>query len=115
MRRTPSLPKIYVIKVGKQFKVGWDYQEAPESSILSRKDEYLSAFIDGALVGLNSSGAQVGCASGRTGIVKKLDEETADRLATILKNLLHPLVTAEYKRLLRQAKLPEHLRDPVSL
>ncbi len=111
MKSKPALPKIEVIKVGKRFKVDWDYQEAPESRVLLRKNDHLTTFIDGVLVGMGISEKQVSCASGRAGTVNKLDEDTAIRLATILSDLLHPLVSNEHKRLAAQAKLPEHLRD----
>ncbi|MGZ0703782.1 hypothetical protein [Pseudomonas piscis] len=111
MKSHPALPKVEVIRVGKRLKVDWDYQEAPESNVLHRRNDQLTTFIDGVLVGMGIPEKQVSCASGRTGTVNNLDEDTASRLATILSDLLHPLVSNEHKRLFAQAKLPAHLRN----
>ena len=110
MLKELALPKIEVSKVNKHFKVDWDYQEAPESDVLHRRNDELTIFIDGVLVGMGISEKQVSCASGRTGTVNKLDEESALKLAGIIKNLLHPLVTEESRRIAVQTSLPEHLR-----
>lgn len=111
MENVPALPKIEVIKVGKRFRVDWDYQEAPESDVLHRRNEQLTTFIDGVLVGMGVPEKQISCAAGRTGTVINLDESVAIKLAGILTDLLHPLVFNEHKRLVAQAKLPPHLRD----
>lgn len=111
MKIQPALPKVEVIKVGKRFKVDWDFQEAPESQVLHRRNDQLTTFISGVLVGMGIPEKQVSCATGRTGTVNNLDEETAVRLAALISDLLHPLVSNEHKRLSAQAKLPEHLRE----
>lgn len=111
MKSQPALPKVEVIKVGKRFKVDWDYQEAPESKVLHRRNDRLTTFIGGVLVGMGIPEKHISCATGRTGTVNNLDEDAARRLATILSDLLHPLVANEHKRLVDQEKLPEHLRD----
>ena len=110
MLKEPALPKIEVIKVNKHFKVDWDYQEAHESDVLHRRNGELTIFIDGVLVGMGISEKQVSCASGRTGTVNNLDESNASRLALILKNLLHPLVIEEGRRIAVENALPVHLR-----
>ena len=110
MIKDPALPKIELSKENKLFRVDWDYQEAPESDVLHRRNEKLTIFIDGVLVGLGVSETQVSCASGRTGTVKNLNEETAKKLFGILEGLLHPLVAGEHKRIAEQEKLPAHLR-----
>lgn len=113
MHKEPALPIIEISKVNKLYRVDWDYQDAPESGVLHRRNHDLTVFIDGVLVGMGIPETKVSCASARTGTVKMLDEDTAKRLARILEGLLHPLVTDENKRLAAQAKLPEHLRDKV--
>lgn len=110
MLKELSLPKIEVIKVGRYFKVDWDYQEAPESDVLHRRNDELTIFIDGVLVGMGISEKQVSCASGRTGTVNKLDEYSASKLALILKDLLHPLVIDEGRRIAVENSLPAHLQ-----
>jgi len=106
----PTLPKIEIIKKGKFYEVHWDYQEAPESSVLHRNNEALTAYIDGALHALDISDSQVSCASGRCGTVKKLDEQIATKLAKVLEGALHPPVIREHERLKKEASLPPHLR-----
>ncbi len=63
MKSKPALPKIEVIKVGKRFKVDWDFQEVPESRVLLRENDHLTTFIDGVLVGMGITEKQVSCAS----------------------------------------------------
>ncbi|QPL31915.1 hypothetical protein [Pseudomonas fragi] len=111
MSNHPALPKIEVSKENKLYRVDWDYQEAPESDVLHRKNRDLTIFIDGVLVGMGIPEVQVSCASGRSGTVKKLDEKTANKLAEILEWLLNPLVVSEKKRIVAQESLPEYLRD----
>ena len=108
-----ALPKIEMSKVNKLYRVDWDYQEAPESDVLHRKNRDLTIFIDGVLVGMGISEMQVSCASGRSGTVKKLDEDTARKLVGILEGLLNPLVIDEKNRIVAQEKLPEYLREKV--
>lgn len=114
MSHKPALPKIEVKKENKLYRVDWDFQEAPESGVLNRKNRELTLFIDGVLVGMGVSKKLISCATGRTGTVQKLDETTAFRLEQILKDLLHPLVTAEHKYLVSQDKLPENLRNNIT-
>ncbi|MCQ2995063.1 hypothetical protein NLO95_13155 [Pseudomonas syringae] len=106
----PALPKIEIIRKGRLYEVHWDYQEAPESKVLHRNNEVLTAFIDGALYALDISDSNVSCASGRCGAVKKLDEQTAAKLAKALEHALHPSIIREHERLQREADLPPHLR-----
>lgn len=113
MSNHPALPKIEMSKLNNLYRVDWDYQEAPESDVLHRKNRDLTIFIDGVLVGMGISEMQVSCASGCSGTVKKLDEETAKKLVGILEWLLNPLVTDEKNRIVAQEKLPEHLREKV--
>lgn len=106
----PALPKIEIIKKGRLYEVHWDYQKAPESKVLHRKNKVLTAFIDGALYALDISDSNVSCASGRCGAVKKLDEQTAAKLVKALEHALHPPVIREHERLQRAASLSRHLR-----
>lgn len=53
--------------------------------------------------------ANVCCASGITGAVKKLTEDQADRLRDALNRVLIPMVTKEFTRLRNMSELP-HLR-----
>lgn len=73
--------------------------------MLHRRNERSTTFIDDVLIGMGITEKQVSCASGRTGIVNNLDEETAIRLATLLSDLLHPLVSNEHKRLISEQML----------
>lgn len=111
MSRQPALPKIEVTKVGKLFRVDWDYQEAPESDALHRESDYLWAYLKGVLDALDVSEKQRVCSAGRVGTIKSLSESVANKLAEILQKTLIPMVEAEYKRLAAQERLPPHLRD----
>ena len=103
------IPKIEILKKGHQWEVHWDYQEAPTSLILFKRDDYLRGYIDGVLDTLKIDPKHVCCASGTTGTVKRLDQEKAEQLHTALNQLLIPLVEAEHARLERNADLP-HVR-----
>lgn len=109
LMQSPALPKITATKDRSHWRVDWDYQEAPESKILFEKSEFLDGFIDGVLVTLAIPSKQVSCASGRTGTVKKLNEETAKRLVELLEYLLHPIVKNHHKRLVNASNVP-HVR-----
>lgn len=104
-----ALPVIEVIQAGKAWEVHWDYQEAPESSVLFKRREYLDGYIDGAMDAIGIDPEKVACASGRTGAVKRLDEAQALQLRDALDRLLTPVVANEFKRLKSLAGLP-HLR-----
>lgn len=101
-----AVPIIEVIKRGGAWEVHWDYQEAPESSILFHRGEYLRGYIDGTMDDL---GDNVCCASGQTGTVRKLNEDQAARLRDALNRVLIPIVTKEFTRLQNMSNLP-HLR-----
>lgn len=105
----PALPKIDVRKEGRSWRVDWDYQEAPESRVLFDNAEFLDGYVCGMVDALGVSTGKICRPSARAGTVKKISEETAMRLADLLKNLLHPTVTAEHRRLVNQANLP-HLK-----
>ncbi|WP_434654085.1 hypothetical protein J3P96_26100 [Pseudomonas sp. R3-56] len=112
MRKTSSraaLPNIEIIKKGAAWEVRWDYQEAPESSILFQRGEYLRGYIDGTMDDLDIQPDNVCCASGQTGTVKKLNEDQATRLRDALNRVLIPIVTKEFTRLQNMNSLP-HLR-----
>ncbi|NNB00035.1 hypothetical protein [Pseudomonas fragi] len=112
--QSPALPKIDVTKEGRHWRVDWDYQEAPESRVLfGDKAEFLDGYVCGIVATLGVSAGEICRPSARVGTVKKLDEETAQKLAKLLKNLIHPVVEQEHRRLLNQANLP-HLRRKVS-
>lgn len=52
MRKTSSraaVPIIEIIKNGAAWEVHWDYQEAPESAILFKRQDYLRGYIDGTM------------------------------------------------------------------
>lgn len=112
MRKPPSraaIPVIEILKSGKYFEVHWDYQEGPESAILTKRAEYLRGYIDGAMDMLQIRPDCVCCASGLTGTVKRLDERQAEMLHGALTQLLVPMVQAEHARLQAFAALP-HVR-----
>lgn len=104
-----AVPIIEIIKNGAAWEVHWDYQEAPESSILFQRREYLGGYIDGTMDNLGIHPNNVCCASGLTGTVKKLTEDQAMRLRDALDRVLVPIVTNEFTRLQNANKLP-HLR-----
>lgn len=104
-----ALPVIEVIQSGKAWEVHWDYQEAPESSILFKRREYLDGYIDGAMDAIGISPEKVACASARTGSVKRLTETQAVQLRHALDRLLTPVVAKEFQRLKKEANLP-HVR-----
>lgn len=104
-----AVPIIEVIKRGGAWEVHWDYQEAPESSILFQRGEYLRGYIDGTMDDLGIHPDNVCCASGQTGTVKKLNEDQAVRLRDALNRVLIPIVTNEFTRLQNMNNLP-HLR-----
>lgn len=102
MRKTASraaVPIIEIIKNGATWEVHWDYQEAPESSILFKRREYLRGYIDGTMDDLGIYPDNVLCASALTGTVKKLNEDQAVRLRDALNRVLIPFVTTEFTRL----------------
>ncbi|WP_095052716.1 hypothetical protein [Pseudomonas sp. Irchel s3b2] len=112
MRKTASraaVPLIEIIKNGATWEVHWDYQEAPESSILFQRREYLRGYIDGTMDDLGIHPDNVLCASGLTGTVKKLKEDQVVKLGDALNRVLVPLVTKEFTRLQNMNILP-HLR-----
>lgn len=84
----------------------WDYQEAPESRVLFDKANFLDGYICGLLDALGASAGTICCPSARTGTVKKVNEETAQKLGGLLKNLLHSHVEAEHRRLVNRESLP---------
>lgn len=104
-----AVPIIEIIKHGAAWEVHWDYQEAPESSILFQRGEYLRGYIDGTMDNLGIHPDNVCCASGQTGTVKKLNEDQAMRLHDALNRVLIPIVTKEFTRLQNMNNLP-HLR-----
>ena len=112
MRKTASraaVPIIEIIKKGAAWEVHWDYQEAPESSILFKRGEYLRGYIDGTMDDLGIHPDNVLCASAMTGTVKKLNEDQAVRLRDALNRVLIPIVTKEFTHLQNMNDLP-HLR-----
>lgn len=112
MRKTASraaVPIIEIIKNGAAWEVHWDYQEAPESSILFQRREYLRGYIDGTMDDLGIQPDNVLCASGLTGTVKRLNEDQALKLHDALNRLLIPIVAKEFTRLQSASELP-HLR-----
>lgn len=112
MRKTASraaVPIIEIIKKGAAWEVHWDYQEAPESSILFKRREYLRGYIDGTMDDIGIHPDKVCCASGLTGAVKRLSEDQAVKLRDALDRVLIPIVTKEFTRLQAMEMLP-HLR-----
>ncbi|WP_409303616.1 hypothetical protein [Pseudomonas sp. KCJK8993] len=104
-----ALPKINAVKDDRHWRVDWDYQEAPESRILTKRAEFLDGYVCGILATLGVSAGELCRPSARTGTVRRVDEATALKLAQLLKSLLHPVVEEEHRRLLNEADLP-HVR-----
>lgn len=107
LTKNPALPKIEVSKEGRYWRVDWDYQEAPESRVLLDQREFLDGYVCGLLDSVGASAGQFCRPSARTGTVKKLDEETAQRLGKLLTDLLHSHVKAEHRRLINAAEVSE--------
>lgn len=104
-----AVPIIESFRKGAGWEVHWDYQEAPESSILFKRRDYLRGYIDGTMDDLAIDPDCVCCASGLTGAVKRLSSQQASKLRAALERLLIPIVTNEFTRLEKLANLP-HLR-----
>jgi hypothetical protein len=107
--KNPALPIIEVSKEGRYWRVDWDYQEAPESKVLTDRKEFLNGYISGLLDSFGASAGEVALPSARTGTVKKLSEETARKLAKLLTDLLHSHVKAEHRRLLNAAEVSQFI------
>ncbi|WP_247840846.1 hypothetical protein [Pseudomonas sp. MWU12-3103b] len=105
LTKNPALPIIEVSKEGRHWRVDWDYQEAPESKVLTDRKEFLNGYISGLLDSFGASAGAYALPSARTGTVKKLSEETAQKLAKLLTDLLHSHVKAEHRRLLKAAEV----------
>lgn len=106
LTKSPALPKIEVVQDRKSFKVDWDYQHAPESDALFENREFLEGYILGAIDALDISRENISCLSAEAGTVKNLPQESADRLAELIKHKLHSVVTEAHHRLVNHAKLP---------
>lgn len=102
------MPKIEVFAEGKYFRVDWDYQEAPESSVLL-ENQLLNGYIWGVIAALRIAEKCISCATPRTGTIKGLEKDVALRFAELLTEALHPVVTREYMKLKREASWP-HVR-----
>lgn len=109
LTKKPALPIIEVSKEGRYWRVDWDYQEAPESKVLTDRKEFLNGYVSGLLDSFGASAGEFALPSARTGTVKKLSEETAQKLAKLLKDLLHSHVKAEHRRLLNAAEVSEFI------
>jgi len=109
LTKNPALPIIEVSKEGRYWRVDWDYQEAPESRVLTERKEFLNGYISGLLDSFGASAGEFALPSARTGTVKKLSEETARKLAKLLTDLLHSHVKAEHRRLLNAAEVTEFI------
>ncbi|UST80147.1 hypothetical protein [Pseudomonas siliginis] len=109
LTKNPALPIIEVSKEGQYWRVDWDYQEAPESRVLTERKEFLNGYISGLLDSFGASAGEFALPSARTGTVKKLSEETARKLAKLLTDLLHSHVKAEHRRLLNAAEVTEFI------
>jgi hypothetical protein len=107
LTKNPALPIIEVSKEGRYWRVDWDYQEAPESKVLTGRKEFLNGYISGLLDSFGASASEFALPSARTGTVKKLSEETARKLAKLLTDLLHSHVKAEHRRLINSAEVSE--------
>lgn len=105
LTKSPALPIIEVSKEGRYWRVDWDYQEAPESNVLTDRKEFLNGYISGLLDSFGASAGEVALPSARTGTVKKLSEDTAQKLAQLLTDLLHSHVKAEHRRLVNAAEV----------
>ncbi|WDG42878.1 hypothetical protein PUP72_02455 [Pseudomonas synxantha] len=109
LTKNPALPIIEVSKEGRYWRVDWDYLEAPESKVLTDRKEFLNGYISGLLDSFGASAGEVALPSARTGTVKKLSEETAQKLAKLLTDLLHSHVKAEHRRLLNAAEVSQFI------
>lgn len=109
LTKNPALPIIEVSKEGRYWRVDWDYQEAPESGVLTERKEFLNGYISGLLDSFGASTGEFALPSSRTGTVKKLSGETAQKLAKLLTDLLHSHVKAEHRRLLNAAEVSEFI------
>lgn len=109
LTKNPALPIIEVSKDGRYWRVDWDYQEAPESKVLTDRKEFLNGYICGLLDSFEASAGEFALPSARTGTVKKLSEDTARKLAKLLTDLLHSHVKAEHRRLLNAAEVSEFI------
>ncbi|MFJ4606555.1 hypothetical protein [Pseudomonas atacamensis] len=107
LTKNPALPTIEVSKEGRYWRVDWDYEEAPESKILTDRKDFLNGYVSGLLDSFGASAGEFALPSARTGTVKKLSEETARKLAKLLTDLLHSHVKAEHRRLLNAAEVSE--------
>lgn len=109
LTKNPALPIIEVSKEGRYWRVDWDYQEAPESKVLDDRKEFLNGYVSGLLDSFGASAGEFALPSARTGTVKRLSEETAQKLAKLLTDLLHSHVKAEHRRLLNAAEVSEFI------
>ncbi|MGG7671028.1 hypothetical protein [Pseudomonas sp. WC2] len=107
LTKNPALPIIEVSKEGRYWRVDWDYQEAPESKVLTDRKEFLNGYVSGLLDSFGVSAGEFALPSARTGTVKKLSEETARKLEKLLTDLLHSHVKAEHRRLINSAEVRE--------
>ncbi len=96
-----------MIQKSTSWEVYRDYQEAPESSILFKRREYMDGYIHGTLDALEIQPARVCCASARTGAVKRLTEAQAVKLKKSLDDLLLPVVSKEFERLKNMGGVPQ--------
>lgn len=109
LTKNPALPIIEISKEGRYWRVDWDYQEAPESRVLTDRKEFLNGYVSGLLDSFGASAGEFALPSARTGTVKKLSEETAQKLAKLLTDLLHSHVKAEHRRLVNAAEVSEFI------
>lgn len=107
--KSPALPNIEIYKHGKRYKVDWDYQEAPESDALVEQQNYIEGYILGVIDALGIPRQSITAFSAETGTVGDLSQETASRLAELIKPQLHSIVAEVHRRLVKHANQP-HVR-----
>ncbi|MBM9486995.1 hypothetical protein JBE38_13775 [Pseudomonas sp. ICBG1301] len=104
MSRQPETPaKIQVKANGGSFEVHWDFRNAPDTLTLrtecERLDGFINGFIDGALVALEIPLEHICLTGSSKGTVKELDQNLANKVASIVENLFLLLLAAQQKKL----------------
>lgn len=103
-----ALPDVYIEKRGKYFDLHWDSYEYEANLILVEKRDYIEGFMEGCYQFLSlDNEISDKTWSHVSGFVPNLSKSNAETLKTLIKNLLHDLVTIRYKHLKKQEDMPE--------
>ncbi|HEX4547970.1 hypothetical protein [Pseudomonas sp.] len=107
--QTETSEQIEIRKVNGSFEVHWDYQKTlnilAQRTRCERLDGYIDGFIDGAFVALEIPATNIHRTCSSKGSVVGIQSRAAIRLAKILADIFHPLVTAEHKKFRVSARL----------